>query len=82
MAYVTMIVEGEQAAEALAAAVAKSQGRVRVLTQGPGVCVLYDTNMARECVRDVKRGMTTGKLYVARFDQPQETYTPQGGEQP
>ncbi len=82
MAYVTMIAEGEQAAEALASGVANSAGRVRVLIQGPGVCVLYDTNMARECVRDVKQRMGSGKLYVARFDQPQEVYVPEGGEQP
>jgi len=74
MAYVALMGEGAEVQAALDAVVQARQGRVRVLTQTPGACVLYDTNMAREFVRDVKAQMRGGKLYVFRLEQPQEVF--------
>jgi len=80
MAFVALIGEGVDAEAALASALESSKGRVTVLTQRPGACVLRDTNMARECVRDVKRRMASGKLFVFRLEEPQEVFEAKGGE--
>lgn len=79
MAYVAMIGEGEAAQTALTETLAARKGRVSVLAQTPGTCVLRDTNMAREFVRDVKARMTSGKLTVFRVEEPQEVFEPEEG---
>ena len=38
-----------------------------------GLVVLYDTNLVREFVRDVKNHIDSGKLVVFRCDEPHET---------
>jgi len=81
MAYVALIGEGADAEAALASVVASRKGRVNVLTRGAGACVLRDTNMAREFVRDVKEKMASGKLFIFRLEEPQEVFEAGGGEQ-
>lgn len=82
MAFVALIGEGPDAEAAMSSALEARRGRVTVLTQRPGACVLRDTNMARECVRDVKRRMASGKLFVFRLEEPQEIFDAGGGETP
>lgn len=74
MAYVAMVGEGPEVQAAIEMVLAVRKGRVRVLAHTPGSCVLYDTNMAREFVRDVKAQMQGGKLFVFRFEQPQDVF--------
>lgn len=74
MAFVAMIGEGADVEVALAATLEARKGRVTVLTQRAGACVLRDTNMAREFVRDVKGRMRSGKLFVFRLEEPQEVF--------
>ena len=81
MAYVALVSEGEGAQAALDAVIEARGKRSRILTRTPGACVLYDRNMAREFVRDVKQEMTSGKLYVFRLEEPQEVFEA-GGEAP
>jgi hypothetical protein len=78
MAYVAMVGEGAEVQAAIDAVLETRKGRVRVLAHTPGSCVLYDTNMAREFVRDVKAQLTGGKLFVFRLEQPQEVFEPGG----
>ena len=80
MAYVAMVCEGEAARVALVETLSTRKGRVSVLTRTPGACVLRDTNMAREFVRDVKARMTSGKLTVFRLEEPQEVFEPEKGD--
>lgn len=80
MAYVALIGEGAEAEVVMNAALEARQDRVTVLAQRPGACVLYDTNMARECIRDVKERMGSGKLFVFRLEEPQEVFAPGKGE--
>jgi len=80
MAYVALFAEGGGAVDALASALEHRRGRISVLTQGPHSCLVRDTNMAREFVRDVKAGMTSGKLTVLRVEDLQEVFEPGGGE--
>ncbi|MDP6042345.1 MAG: hypothetical protein QGG64_27595 [Candidatus Latescibacteria bacterium] len=77
MAYVAMVGEGEAAQAALVETLTARKGRVSVLSQTPGACILRDTNMAREFVRDVKARMTSGKLMVFRLEEPQEVFEPE-----
>ncbi len=81
MAWIVLIGEGAEADEAMAAAFAAKQPRLRrSLTQRPGAHVLYDIQIARELVRDIKQRMKGGKLYVFRVEEPQEVYDATGGE--
>ena len=80
MAYVALFADGSEAVAALASAAERRRVRVNVIIQGPGACLVRDTNMAREFVRDVKARMTSGKLTIARVEELQEVYEPGGGE--
>lgn len=71
MAYVVIIAEGD-AAEVLQTTWQAGENRLRTHTRVPGALVVYDTNLAREFVRDVKRGVTSGKLVVFRCEEPHD----------
>lgn len=75
MAYVILIAEGD-ASDALQSTWSEKSERLRTHTQLPGALVLYDTNLAREFVRDVKNRIDSGKLVVFRSDEPHETVEP------
>ena len=72
MAYVVLIAEGD-ASETLKSTWAEKSQRLRTHT---GALVLYDTNLAREFVKDVKKRISNGKLVVFRCDDPHETIEP------
>jgi hypothetical protein len=82
VAFIALIGEGNGVETALAAVLEDRRGKLQVLTRRPGACVLGDTNMAREFVRDVKAKMASGKLFVFRLDEPQEVFEAGGGESP
>ena len=71
MAYVVLVGEGE-AADALDAAWQQGSKRLRTHTKTGGALVVYDTNLAREFVRDVKARIEGGKLVVFRCENPHE----------
>ncbi len=71
MAYVVIVSEGEASGVLQATWLEKSE-RLRTHTRTPGALVLYDTNLAREFVRDVKRRVTGGKLVVFRCEEPHD----------
>lgn len=75
MAYVILVAEGE-AADTLQKTWQAKSGRLRTHTQTPGALVLYDTNLAREFVRDIKKSITHGKLVVFKCENPHETVEP------
>ena len=75
MAYVVLIVEGG-ASETLKSTWAEKSQRLRTHTRSSGALVLYDTNLARKFVRDVKKRISKGKLVVFRCDDPDETIEP------
>ena len=72
MAYVILIAEGD-ASDTLQSTWSEKSERLQTHTQSPGALVLYDTNLAREFVRDVKSRIDGGKLVVFRCDEPHET---------
>lgn len=76
MAYVVLIAEGD-AADDLQETWERGANRLRTHTRSPGALVVYDTNLAREFVRDVKARVTGGKLVVFRCDQPHEVIDPE-----
>ena len=80
MAYIALFSEGNDVKTALTAVLEDRRGRVSVLTQQPGACVLRDTNMAREFVRDVKGKMASGKLFIFRVEEPQEVFDAGGSD--
>ncbi|MBT3602831.1 MAG: hypothetical protein HN521_07175 [Candidatus Latescibacteria bacterium] len=71
MAYVVMVAEGE-AANVLHTTWQEGSKRLRTHTQTSGALVVYDTNLAREFVRDVKSRVTSGKLVVFRCEEPHD----------
>tara|TARA_A100001037_G_scaffold288917_1_gene300129 strand:- start:2319 stop:2555 length:237 start_codon:yes stop_codon:yes gene_type:complete len=71
VAYVVLIAEGD-ASQALHATWHAKSERLRTHTRSPGALVLYDTNLAREFVRDVKNRVDGGRLVVFRCDEPHE----------
>ncbi len=75
MAYVVMVAEGE-ASDVLQTTWREKSERLRTHTQTSGALVLYDTNLAREFVRDVKSRVTGGKLVIFRCEEPHETVEP------
>ena len=64
-----MVAEGD-ASNVLQATWHEKSQRLRTYSQTPGALVLYDTNLAREFVRDVKNRITTGKLAIFRCEEP------------
>ena len=72
MAYVVLIAEGD-ASDTFQSTWSEKSERLRTHTQSSGALVLYDTNLAREFVRDVKGRIEGGKLVVFRCDEPHET---------
>ncbi len=75
MAYVVLIAEGD-ASDTLQSTWREKSERLRTHTQSPGALVLYDTNLAREFVRDVKNRIEDGKLVVFACEEPHETIEP------
>lgn len=71
MAYVVLVAEGP-AARTLEATWRVKSARLRTFSRSEGALVLYDTNLAREFVRDVKLRVDGGKLVVFRCDEPHE----------
>lgn len=71
MAYVVLVAEGEATAVLTSTWQEKSK-RLRTHTRTSGALVLYDTNLAREFVRDVKRRLAGGKLVVFNCADPHE----------
>ena len=71
MAYVVIVTEGE-ASDVLQATWLEKSNRLRTHTQSPGALVVYDTNLAREFVRDLKHRVTNGKLVVFRCEEPHD----------
>ena len=69
MAYVILVGEGE-AANVLDATWQQGSKRLRTHTKADGALVVYDTNLAREFVRDVKERIASGKLVVFRCENP------------
>jgi hypothetical protein len=72
VAYVVIVAEGK-ASDLLEMTWREKSGRLRTHTQTPGALVLYDTNLAREFVRDVKSRIDGGKLVIFRCEEPHET---------
>lgn len=77
MAYVVIVAEGK-ASDILEMTWREKSERLRTHTQTPGALVLYDTNLAREFVRDVKNRIDGGKLVIFRCEEPHETVEPGG----
>ena len=71
MAYVVLIAEGT-ASDVLDTAWQAKSERLRTYAKTPGTLVLYDTNLAREFVRDAKSDVAGGKLIVFRCDEPHD----------
>ena len=71
MAYIVLVGEG-YAAEVLDAAWQQGSKRLRTHTKAGGALVVYDTNLAREFVRDVKERIAGGKLVVFRCEDPHD----------
>lgn len=81
MAWVVLISEGAEADAAMSAAIEAKRMRLRRhLTERPGAAVLYDIQLTRELVRDIKARMTGGKLYVFRVEEPQEVFEAGGAK--
>ena len=76
MAFVALLGEGPDVEPAIVAVLEARGAHVSVLTRLPGACVIKDTNVARECVRDIKARMTCGRLFVFSLDEPQEVFAP------
>ena len=77
MAYVVIVAEGK-ASDILEMTWREKSERLRTHTQTPSALVLYDTNLAREFVRDVKNRIDGGKLVIFRCEEPHETVEPGG----
>ncbi len=77
MAYVVLITEGQASAQ-LARTWEQGSSRLRTHTRSDGALVVYDTNLAREFVRDVKARITDGKLVIFRCEEPYEVLEPGG----
>jgi len=77
MAYVVLVAEGE-ASDVLQTIWTEKSERLRTHTQTPGALVLYDTNLAREFVRDVKNQITDGKLVIFNCEGPNDLVEPGG----
>jgi len=77
VAYVVLVAEGE-ASDVLQKTWQEKSERLRTHTRVPGALVLYDTNLAREFIRDVKNQITNGKLVVFRCENPHEIVEPRG----
>ena len=71
MAYVVLVGEGE-AAGVMEGLWREKSKRLRTHTRTAGALVLYDTNLAREFVRDVKGRLAGGKLVVFNCADPHE----------
>jgi hypothetical protein len=71
MAYIVIVTEGE-AADVLHRTWLEKSNRLRTHTRSPGALVVYDTNLAREFVRDVKNHSTGGRLVVFRCEEPHD----------
>ena len=71
VAYVILVGE-DGAADVLEAAWQQGSKRLRTHTKTDGALVVYDTNLAREFVRDVKKRITDGKLVVFRCENPHD----------
>ena len=71
MAYVVIVTEGE-AADVLHTTWLERSNRLRTHTRSPGALVVYDTNLAREFVRDVKKRVSNGKLVIFRCEEPHD----------
>ena len=79
MAYVVIVAEKE-AADVLHHVWIEKSDRLRTHTQSPGALVIYDTNLAREFVRDVKARVRGGKLVVFRCEEPHDLVEPGGAK--
>lgn len=75
MAYVILVGEGD-AATVMEATWQEKSARLRTHTRTGGALVLYDTNLAREFVRDVKGRIESGKLVVFSCADPHEVIEP------
>ena len=71
MAYVVIVAVGD-ASDVLQTTWQERSRRLRTHTQTPGALVVYDTNLAREFVRDVKSRVTSGKLVIFRCEEPHD----------
>ncbi len=78
MAYVVIVAAGD-ASDVLQATWQERSKRLRTHTQTPGALVVYDTNLAREFVRDVKSRVVSGKLAIFRCEEPHDLVELGGG---